>query len=57
MAVIEAAATTLPGLRAKATYLQEIARREAWMFEDYDDAAVGLVEGFAASIENISATT
>lgn len=55
MAVIEAAATTPPGLIAKATYLQDLARREAWMFEQVDPVAVQLVEGFAASIENISA--
>jgi hypothetical protein len=56
VAVIEAAATTMPGLVAKATYLQDLARKEAWMFEDHDDAAVQLIEGFTASIENVSAT-
>jgi hypothetical protein len=55
MAVVEAAATTPPGLVAKATYLQDLARREAWMFEQVDPVAVQLVEAFAASVENVSA--
>jgi hypothetical protein len=28
---------------------------EAWVFVDYDDLAASMVEGFAASMENISA--
>ena len=57
MAVVGGAASTLPGLRAKAAYLQEIARSkdEAWVLVDYDDVATSMVEGFAASMENISA--
>jgi hypothetical protein len=58
LAVAGGAAITLPGLRAKIAYLQEIAGgREAWMLEQYDYVATRMVEGFAASIENVLATT
>ena len=36
-------------------YLQEIAKREAWMFNDRADSAPRLIEGFAASIANVRA--
>jgi hypothetical protein len=54
VAIFEGAATTLPGLRAKAAYLQDLARREAWMFELMVEP-VRIVEGFSASIETVSA--
>jgi hypothetical protein len=54
-ALLSAAATTVPGILAQLAYLQEIARREAWMFNDRADSAPRLIEGFAASIANVRA--
>lgn len=51
--LLAAPATTLPGIRAKLAYLQDIANRDAWMFTDRPDAAILLLEGFAASIANV----
>jgi hypothetical protein len=51
--LLAAAATTLPGIVAKLAYLQDIANRDAWMFTDRPDAAIHLLEGFAASIANV----
>ena len=51
--LIAATATTVPGIFAQLAYLQEIAERDAWMFNDREDAATMLLEGFAASIANI----
>jgi hypothetical protein len=51
--LLAAAATTLPGIVAKLAYLQDIANRDAWMFTDRPDAAIDLLEGFAASIANV----
>jgi hypothetical protein len=48
--LVAAAATTLPGLVAKLAYLQELAEREAWMFNGREGTAIRLIEGFAASI-------
>ncbi|MEH2468851.1 hypothetical protein V1281_001893 [Nitrobacteraceae bacterium AZCC 2161] len=53
IALADGAATTLPGLRAKAKYLQDLTEIEAWMFVDYDDVAAHLVSGLVASMENI----
>ena len=53
LAAAAAAATTLPGIVAKLAYLQDIANRDAWMFTDRPDAAIHLLEGFAASIANV----
>jgi hypothetical protein len=54
-ALLSAAATTVPGILAQLAYLQEIAKREAWMFNDRADSAPRLIEGFAASIASIRA--
>jgi len=54
-ALLSAAATTVPGILAQLAYLQEIAKREAWMFNDRADSAPRLIEGFAASIANVRA--
>jgi hypothetical protein len=54
-ALLAAGATTLPG--AKLAYLQDIAERDAWMFDDRTGCATRLTEGFAATIANISAVT
>ena len=51
--LLTAAATTLPGIVAKLAYLQDIAHRDAWMFTDRPDAAILLLEGFAASVANV----
>jgi len=51
--LLAAPATTLPGIVAKLAYLQDIANRDAWMFTDRPDAAIHLLEGFAASIANV----
>jgi hypothetical protein len=51
--LLAAAATTLPGLVAKLSYLQDIANREAWMLTDRPDAAILLLEGFAAAVMNV----
>jgi len=51
--LLAAAATTLPGILAKLAYLQDVAKRDAWMFTDRPDAAIHLLEGFAASIANV----
>jgi hypothetical protein len=48
------AVTTLPGLVAKSAYLQDLAQHEAWMIEQFVEP-VQILEGFSASIENISA--
>ena len=53
--LLAAAATTLPGILAKLAYLQDIAEREAWMFDDRRGSAIRLIESFAASIANVSA--
>jgi hypothetical protein len=53
--LLSAAATTVPGIVAQLAYLQDIATRKAWMFTDRDDAAINLLEGFAASIANLMA--
>src|SRR6266852_6268651 len=54
-ALLSAAATTVPGILAQLAYLQEIAKRDAWMFSDREDSATRLLKGFAASIANILA--
>jgi hypothetical protein len=54
-ALLSGVATTAPGLLAKLAYLQDIASRNAWMFSDRDDAAVRLLDGFAASVANVMA--
>ena len=54
-ALLAAPATTFPGIRAKLAYLQDIAHRDAWMVTDRPDAAIHLLESFAASIANIRA--
>jgi hypothetical protein len=54
-ALLAAGATTLPGLVAKLAYLQDIAERDAWMFDDRTGCARRLIEGFAASIANVMA--
>jgi hypothetical protein len=51
--LLAAPAATLPGIRAKLAYLQDIAHRDAWMLTDRPDAAILLLEGFAASIANV----
>jgi len=51
--LLAAAATTLPGIVAKLAYLQEIAHRDAWMLTDRPDAAIHLLESFAASVANV----
>jgi hypothetical protein len=48
--LIEAAATTLPGLFAKIDYLLEFAEREAWMLEERQGTATALIESFAVSV-------
>ena len=53
--LLAAAATTLPGILAKLAYLQDIAEREARMFDDRRGSAIRLIESFAASIANVSA--
>jgi hypothetical protein len=53
--LLAAAATTLPGIVAKLAYLQDIAKRDARMFDDRTVSATGLIEGFAASIANVLA--
>jgi hypothetical protein len=53
--LLAAAATTLPGILAKLAYLQDIAEREAWMFDDRKGSAAHLIESFVASIANIIA--
>jgi hypothetical protein len=54
--LLAAPAETLPGLVAKLYYLQSIAHRgDAWMLTDRPDAAIHLLEGFAASIANVMA--
>ena len=54
-ALLSAAATTVPGILAQLAYLQEIAKRDAWMFTDRPDAAILLLEGFVASVANVRA--
>jgi hypothetical protein len=56
-ALLSAAATTVPGIVAQLAYLQEIAERNAWMFNDREDSAPRLLKGFAASIANVLAVT
>ena len=51
--LLAAPAATLPGVRAKLAYLQDIAKRNAWMFTDRPNAAILLLEGFAASVANV----
>jgi hypothetical protein len=53
--LLAASPATLPGIRAKLAYLQDIAKRESWMFNDRPGCAILLIESFAASIANISA--
>jgi hypothetical protein len=53
--LLAAPAATLPGILAKLAYLQDIAEREAWMFNDREGSARRLIEGFAASIANVLA--
>jgi hypothetical protein len=53
--LLAATATTLPGIVAKLAYLQDIAKRDAWMFNDRRGSAILLIESLAASIANISA--
>jgi hypothetical protein len=55
--LLAASATTLPGLGAQLGYLQDIATRDPWMFNDRADAAIHLLEGFAASVANVLAVT
>jgi hypothetical protein len=54
-ALLSAEATTVPGIVAQLTYLQEIAEHNAWMFSDREDSAPRLLKGFAASIANVMA--
>ena len=54
-ALLSAEATTLPGIVAQLAYLQDIAERDAWRFNDREDSATMLLEGFAASIANVMA--
>jgi hypothetical protein len=54
-ALLSAEATTVPGIVAQLAYLQEIAERNAWMFNDREDSAPRLLKGFAASIANVTA--
>jgi hypothetical protein len=54
-ALLSAEATTVPGIVAQLAYLQEIAERNAWMFNDREDSAPRLLKGFAASIGNVLA--
>jgi hypothetical protein len=54
-ALLSAEATTLPGIVAQLAYLQDIAERDAWRFNDREDSATMLLEGFAASIANVLA--
>jgi hypothetical protein len=56
-ALLAAAATTLPGILAKLAYLQDIAEREAWMFNDRKGSAIRLIESFAVSISTVSVTS
>jgi hypothetical protein len=51
--LVAASATTLPGIFAKVAYLREIAESEAWMLDEREGTAVGLIESFATSIKNI----
>jgi hypothetical protein len=53
--LLAAPAATLPGMLAKLAYLQDIAERDAWMFNDRDGSAILLIESFAASIANVMA--
>jgi hypothetical protein len=53
--LLAAPATTLPDVVAKLAYLQDIAERDAWMFDDRPGCATSLIEGFVATIANISA--
>ena len=54
-ALLSAAATTVPGIVAQLAYLQDIAERDAWMFNDREDSAPRLLKGFAASIASVLA--
>jgi hypothetical protein len=54
-ALLSAAATTVTGIVAQLAYLQEIAERDAWMFNDREDSAIRLLKGFAASIASVLA--
>jgi hypothetical protein len=54
-ALLSAAATTVPGILAQLAYLQEIAKRDAWMLNDRADSAPRLIEGFSVSIANVRA--
>jgi hypothetical protein len=54
-ALLSAEAATVPGIVAKLAYLQDIAERDAWMFNDREDSATRLLKGFAASIANVLA--
>jgi hypothetical protein len=54
-ALLSAEATTVPGIVAQLAYLQDIAERDAWMFNDREDSAPRLLKGFAASIANVMA--
>jgi hypothetical protein len=51
--LLAAPAATLPGIVAKLAYLQDIAKRDAWMLTDRPDAAILLLEGFVASVTNV----
>jgi hypothetical protein len=53
--LLAAPAVTLPGIIAKLAYLQDIAKRDAWMFNDRPGSAILLIESFAASIANVMA--
>jgi len=53
-ALLSMAATTLPGLRAKLTFLQSILETDEWMFSDRDNVARLLIEGFSASLANVT---
>src|SRR5450631_1675084 len=58
VAMVEAPATSLPGLSAKLAYLQGLGSEfeTEWMIEDRADAGA-LVRSFAASIANVFAVT
>jgi hypothetical protein len=52
-ALVAATASTLPGLVAKLAYLRDIGEREAWMLDQREGVAFGLIESFAESISSI----
>jgi hypothetical protein len=53
--LVGAAAAALPGLLAKLTYLQELAEREEWMFDEREGTAIRLIESFVVSVAVLTA--